>query len=171
MIIKEIWTPEKINIFNNSVDEMIANLSQNQAIAFTDGAYSQNKNKGGYGVVLFTQNNKEIFDKVFRWETQSHKQIIKLHNVGAECEAVKFIVGKAIEKNIQKITIFYDYEGIYKWLSHEWKTNNEYTKNYVTIMTQYSKQIKIGFVKVKSHVGIIYNELADEIATNALLKP
>ena len=38
-------------------------------------------------------------------------------------------------------------------------------------MLLYSKQIQIGFVKVKSHCGIIYNELADEIATNALLKP
>lgn len=150
---------------------MIHKLPLNQAIAFTDGAYSQTKNKGGYGVVLFTKSNKEIYDKAFRWSTQSHKQIIKLHNVGAECEAVKFIVGKAIEKNIQKITMFYDYEGICKWLSREWKANNEYTKNYINVMMQYSQQIKIGFVKVKSHVGIIYNELADKIATNALLKP
>ena len=77
---KEIWTPEKVNIFNASVDEMITNLSPNQAIAFTDGAYSQNKNKAGYGIVLFTRNNKDIYDKVFRWNTQSHKEIIKLHN-------------------------------------------------------------------------------------------
>ena len=142
-----------------------------QAVAFTDGAYSQNKNKGGYGVVLFTQWNKETYDKVFRWNTQSHKEIIKLHNVAAECEAVKFAVQKAIEKGIQKITIFYDYEGILKWLTKEWGTNTNYTESYVDEMTLYSQQIKMGFVKVKSHVGIIYNELADEIATNALLKP
>ena len=168
---KEIWTPEKVNIFNASVDEMIIKLPPNQAIAFTDGAYSQNKNKAGYGVVLFTQNNKEMYNKTFRWNTQSHKEIIKMHNVAAECEAVKFAVQKTIEKNIQKITIFYDYEGILKWLNHEWGTNTDYTEKYVDIMIQYSKQIKMGFVKVKSHVGIIYNELADEIATNALLKP
>lgn len=150
---------------------MINSLNPYQAIAFTDGAYSQSKNKGGYGVVLFTQGSKETYDKVFRWKTQSHQQIIKFHNVGAECEAIKFIVKKALEKNLQKITIFYDYEGILKWLTREWNTNSEYSKNYVSIMTQYSQQIKIGFVKVKSHVGIIYNELADKIATNALLKP
>lgn len=45
---------------------MINGLNQYQAIAFTDGAYSQNKNKGGYGIVLFTQDNKETYDKVFR---------------------------------------------------------------------------------------------------------
>ena len=128
-------------------------------------------NKAGYGVVLFTQWNKETYDKVFRWNTQSHKEIIKLHNVAAECEAVKFAVQKAIEKGIQKITIFYDYEGILKWLTKEWGANTNYTENYVDEMTRYSKQIKMGFVKVKSHVGIIYNELADEVATNALLKP
>ena len=150
---------------------MINGLNSYQAVAFTDGAYSQNKNKGGYGVVLFTQGSKEIYDKVFRWKTQSHQQIIKLHNVGAECEAVKFIVKRAIEKNLQKITIFYDYEGILKWLTREWNANQEYTKDYVNTMLLYSKQIQIGFVKVKSHCGIIYNELADEIATNALLKP
>lgn len=77
-----------------------------QAVAFTDGAYSQNKNKGGYGVVLFTHGNKETYDKVFRWETLSHQQIIKLHNVGAECEAIKFVVKKAIEKNLQKSLYF-----------------------------------------------------------------
>ena len=47
----------------------------------------------------------------------------------------------------------------------------KFTENYVDEMTLYSQQIKMGFVKVKSHVGITYNELADEIATNALLKP
>ena len=168
---KQIWTPEKVNIFNASVDEMISNLMLNQAIVFTDGAYSQNKNKAGYGVVFFTQEGKEIYDKVFRWDTQSHKEIIKLHNVAAECEAVKLAVQKAIEKDIQKITIFYDYEGILRWLTKEWGTNTDYTEKYVDIMTQYSNRINMGFVKVKSHIGITYNELADKIATNALLKP
>lgn len=168
---KTVWTPEYINIFNEAVNKRIINLGDNQAIAFTDGAYSQKNKIGGYGVVLFTQGNKEIYDKVFRWKTQSHQQIIKFHNVGAECEAVKFIVKRAIEKNLQKITIFYDYEGILKWLTREWNANQEYTKDYVNTMLLYSKQIQIGFVKVKSHCGITYNELADEIATNALLKP
>ena len=71
---------------------------------------------------------------------------------------------------MKKITIFYDYEGIYKWLSKDWSTNKKYTEEYVDIMTSYSNKITIGFVKVKSHVGIYYNELADKLATNVLLK-
>ena len=168
---KDIWTPEKVNLYNGLIEEMIPKLPSKQAIAFTDGAYSQKNNKAGAGVVLFTHNGMETYDKVFRWSTQSHREIIKLHNVAAECEAVKYTIKKAIEKEIKRITIFYDYEGILKWLTKEWTTNTKYTEDYVNIMTTYSKEIIMGFVKVKSHVGITYNELADELATNALLKP
>ena len=68
---------------------------------------------------------------------------------------------------MEKITIFYDYEGIYKWISRDWNANKKYTEDYLDIMTSYSKKIVIGFVKVKSHVGIYYNELADKLATSA----
>lgn len=169
MYMAKIWTSEDINIFNAKIDYMIANLPPHQAIAFTDGAYSRKSNKSGYGVVLFAPQ-KETYYKSFFYQKQSHKEIINLCNVGAECEAVKFAVSKAIEKEIKKITIFYDYEGIYKWLSHDWTANKKYTEKYVDVMTSYSKLIQIGFVKVKSHIGIYYNELADELATNALLK-
>lgn len=70
---------------------------------------------------------------------------------------------------LKKITIFYDFEGIYKWLSYDWVANKTYTENYVDTMTQYSKLIEIAFIKVKSHVGIYYNDLADKLA-NDLLK-
>lgn len=150
---------------------MIPKLPPKQAIAFTDAAYSKNKNRSSFGVVLFTSEGKEIYDKVFRWENESHKEIIKLHNVAAECEAALFAVKKSIEKGIKRLTIFYDYEGILKWLNKSWVANTTYSQNYVKAMTKYSKHVIIGFSKVKSHIGIIYNELADEIATNALLKP
>lgn len=165
----EIWTPEYVNIYNDKIDNMISNLPSNQAIAFTDGAYSRNLNKSGYGVVLFSPY-KETYYKSFSFKKNSQREIVKLCNVGAECEAVKFAVSKAIEKGMKKITIFYDYEGIYKWLSKDWSTNKKYTEEYVDIMTSYSNKITIGFVKVKSHVGIYYNELADKLATNVLLK-
>lgn len=168
---KVLWTAEYVNIFNESVNKRITNLGDNQAIAFTDGAYSQKNRKGGYGIVFITQGNIQYYNKTFNYNKQSHKSILNLHNVGTECEAVKFAVKQAIEMNMEKITIYYDYEGICKWLTHEWDANKNYTEEYVKVMTLYSKKIEIGFVKVKSHIGIIYNELADKIAVNALLKP
>lgn len=126
----KIWTPEEVNIFNAKVDDMVTALPSNQAITFTDGAYSRKLNKSGYGVVMFTPE-KETYYKSFSYSKQSHKEIIKLCNVGAECEAVKFAVNKAIEKGMGKITIFYDYEGILKWLTKEWVANKKYTEEYV----------------------------------------
>lgn len=165
----KIWTSELVNIYNDKIDKMISNLSLKHAIAFTDGAYSKKLNKSSYGVVLFSPN-KETYHKSFSCKNNSQREIVKLCNVGAECEAVKFAVNKAIENKMEKITIFYDYEGIYKWISRDWNANKKYTEDYLDIMTSYSKKIVIGFVKVKSHVGIYYNELADKLATNALLK-
>lgn len=171
IFIQNKWTLEKVKTFNEYIDKEIINLSSDAAIAFTDGSYSQVKRKGGYGIVLFTQNNKQLHDKVFRWGTQSHKKILKSCNVGTECEAVKFIIKELIDKKLRQITIYYDYEGIEKWITREWNTNTKYTENYVRIMQEYLKQIDVKFIKVKSHIGIKYNELADKIATNALLKP
>lgn len=110
---------------------MINGLNPYQAVAFTDGAYSQNKNKGGYGIVLFTQDNKETYDKVFRWKTQSHQQIIKLHNVGAECEAVKFVVKKKLSKRIFKKSLYFM---IMKEYLNGLQGNGMQTKNILKIM-------------------------------------
>ena len=143
-------------------------LDYSSAIAFTDGTYKDFKS--GYGIVFFTKENKETFYKSFNKNIASHKEILKLHSVGAECEAVKFAVQKAIEEKLKKITIYYDYEGILKWLTREWIPSNIYTEGYLDTMIKYSKQIKIGFVKVPSHIGIYYNELADKIAKSTLNK-
>lgn len=169
--IKKKWTLERVKTFNEYIDKQILQLPLNSAIAFTDGSYSKSKNKGGYGIVLFVQNNTYLYDRVFRWNTQSHKEILKSHNVGTECEAVKFIIKESINKRLRKITIYYDYEGIEKWITREWNTNTKYTENYVRIIQGYLKQIEVEFIKVKSHIGIRYNELADKLAMNALLKP
>ena len=163
-----IWTPEMVNIYNNNIEQYITNLSSNHTVAFTDGSYDKKLNASAYGIVMFMPE-PVYYSKRFYKTRHSHKLIIKLGNVGAECEAVIFAVKQAIEHGFKKITIFYDFEGIYKWLSYDWVANKTYTENYVDTMTQYSKLIEIAFIKVKSHVGIYYNDLADKLA-NDLLK-
>ena len=165
---KRIITSEEIELKNQYIQYKIDILDDSSAIAFTDGTYKNYKS--GYGIVFFTKDNKEIFYKSFNQKIQSHKEILKLHSVGAECEAAKYAVQKAIDYKLNQITIYYDYEGILKWLNHEWIPSNTYTEEYLDIMAKYSKQIKIGFVKVPSHIGIYYNELADKIAKSTLNK-
>ena len=64
--------------------------------------------------------------------------------------------------------IYYDYEGIEKWATHQWKANKEGTKNYQRFIDQSKEIIDIHFIKVLAHSGDFYNERADLIAKKAV---
>lgn len=149
---------------------MIQNLDDYSSIAFTDGSYSNESKKGGYGVILLTNKSELHFLKNFNKNKTYHLEVLNLHSVGIECEAVKRAIQEAIHLNKKKITIFYDYEGIEKWINHEWNLSSNYANNYYDSIIKFSKQISISFIKVKSHSGIYYNELVDSLAKSALNK-
>lgn len=160
------------NLINNSLNQ----LKQFEMVAFTDGAFSNKKYAGGYGIVAFLHNGEKEtntmikYKKSFYRNRKAHREILNHHNVGTECEAVKDIIRLAINKQIKKITIFHDYEGISKWANFEWKSQTVYTDDYVRTICDFRKQIDIQFVKVPAHNDIKYNEMADNLAKDALDK-
>ena len=160
----------KINLYNEKIKNMIQNLDDCSSIAFTDGSYSNKSRKGGYGVILLTNKSEFHFLKSFNSSKYSHSEILKLHSVGLECEAVKRAIQEAINLNKQNISIFYDYEGIEKWINHEWNLSSNYANDYYDSIIKFSKQISISFNKIKSHSGIYYNDLVDRLAKSALNK-
>ena len=90
--------------------------------------------------------------------------------MGTECEAVKRAIHEAIILNKKNISIYYDYDGIEKWINHEWDLSTNYAGVYYDYIVKASNQISIKFNKVKSHSGIYFNELADKLAKSALNK-
>ena len=90
-------------------------------------------------------------------------------NIAGEIEGVKQAILWAIESNKQRIKIFYDYEGIEKWATKEWKSKVKISQEYSKFFDEKSKLINIEFEHVKAHSGIVYNEKADELAKKALL--
>ena len=64
--------------------------------------------------------------------------------------------------------IYYDYLGIEKWATHEWKANKPGTIDYVKFIDSVSNKIKINFKKVRGHIGIDSNEEADKLAKKAV---
>ena len=158
------------NDYNNKIEQLIKTLDDYSSIAFTDGSYCNKTRKGGYGIVFITNKHKMEIIKSFSNNKKQHSNILKLHSVGAECEAVKQAIKTAIELNMKRINIFYDYEGIEKWINHEWNLSSDYADNYYDSIKSFSKQITIKFIKIKSHSNIYYNELADKLAKCALNK-
>ena len=62
----------------------------------------------------------------------------------------------------------FDYEGIEKWASGEWKANKALTKFYSGYIAAAKNVIKIEFEHVKAHTGIDGNEEADRLAKEAV---
>ena len=75
----------------------------------------------------------------------------------------------AIQYNKTKITIYYDYEGIEKWATGEWKANKSITKDYVRFIGEKRNSLDINFIKVPAHSGVRLNEEVDKLAKDALL--
>lgn len=131
----------------------------NSVEAYVDGSYSDKYKMYSYGVVIIHNN------EVIKFSGKDNDiDNISMRNVAGELlgsiESIKW----ALENKIRKISIYYDYEGIEKWALGLWKTNKKGTKSYKEFIDNVSKNIKIEFVKVKAHTGVLYNEEADRLA-------
>ena len=130
--------------------------------AYIDGSYLDNVGYA-FGSVFFT-SDKEYHNLGY----DNNLEILSLRNIAGELLSAIYSIELAINLCKRKIEIYYDYEGIYKWAVGDWKAKTDITKAYATLMSNYSNYIDIKFIKVKSHSGVVYNDLADKLAKKAL---
>ncbi len=135
-----------------------------EIIAYTDGSYERINKIFTYGCYIYDIN--KTFEKKFNGKFKD-KLLAKSHNVAGEIMGVVKSINYAIENNFKSILINHDYIGLSKWINDEWKTKNLLTKKYKEFIDESSKKIKIYFNHVKSHSGILGNEIADKLASNA----
>lgn len=134
-------------------------VPDNELVAYVDGSYNVKTNVCGYGVVLLLKDGvKEHFGRVQRPE------YAKYRNVTGEIYGTIYAIKSAIDMGFKKIHIHYDYEGISAWALGNWKTNNELTSSYNREFNRLKQNIDVKFIKVESHTGVKYNELADKLA-------
>jgi ribonuclease HI len=144
--------PDKDMPFSNSV----------KAVAYVDGSYNIATKEFGYGVIMF-HNGKEIHLS----DAFSDEEMAAMRNVAGEIYGSMAAMEYAIKNNISNLTIYYDYMGISKWCTGEWKTNKKGTILYRKYYEQAKKKVNISFEKVKGHSGDKYNDLADSLAKKA----
>lgn len=164
-------SPEDINIddINAQVEKSLSELKEDEIIAFVDGSYNPQEEKAGFGAILI--DDKGIRTSLYKAYTKKlSPEFIDLRNVAAELEGVKEAIKCAVACNKSKITIYYDYEGIGKWIDGSWRARKELTKQYVSFVKEKQSLITIEFVKIPAHSGVKYNEEADVLAKNSLLE-
>lgn len=108
-------------------------------------------------------------DKIHNFkEKYSNNDLAEMNNVAGEIKGAEAAMQFCLDNNITSLTLYYDYEGIAKWCNGEWEAKKKGTIEYVKFYNQVSSKVKIKFIKVKSHSGNKYNDIADNLAKEAL---
>ena len=122
---------------------------------YTDGSFNGKQASWAFIVI---QDDKPLFSK----KGVLDGDINSMWQIGGEIKAAENAVLWA-KKMDCKININYDYLGVEYWATGKWRAKNPHTKAYQTFMQENAKYVN-GYVKIKSHSGNLYNEMADSLA-------
>ncbi len=141
----------------------ILEMEPEALVAYVDGSYHSGTGEFSYGMVLLDSSGEQRFCEKF-----ADKELANMRNVAGEIKGAEAAMRYAVEKGISKLYIFHDYEGIAKWCQGVWKTNKEGTRAYKAYYDSVQDKLEVCFVKVAAHTGEEFNELADQLAKEAL---
>lgn len=149
-------------------------ITKRSVHAYVDGSYDRDSDRIGAGIAILYCGN--IYTKSF----EVPPQLGHAWNIDGEChatiEALRICTGEIDiqDVNIKEtdITLNYDYEGIEKWANRKWKIKSNIAKFYVRefdrLVSKY--KLNITFNKIKAHSGNPYNDIADSLAKEAIMK-
>lgn len=136
-----------------------------EVVAYVDGSFNQESSEFSYGTVIFYQGEQIHFS-----EKVSEPDLVSMRNVAGEIKGSERAMAFAVEKGAKSLTIHHDYEGIAKWCTGEWQAKKPGTITYKKYFDSIKNDVDIKFVKVKSHSGDEFNDLADKLAKEAFVQ-
>ena len=133
--------------------------------AYVDGSYNKDTEEYSFGGVLIADN------KIYRFKKRYKKDEYSIYrNVSGEVKGAGYIINHAINLGVKELHLYYDYIGIEKWWNFEWKAASSIGVLYQDFALKSKDKINIIFHKIKSHTNDYYNDLADSLAKEALIK-
>lgn len=140
--------------------------SQGGLVAYVDGSYEHSVKRYAFGCVFILPDDTVYVEN----GSGSNPDTAQLRNVSGEMLGAMYAVRWAIKNGFSRIELRYDYEGIEKWVTGEWKSKTELTQKYAAAMRRWMESIQMSFIKVAAHTNVYYNELADRLAKDGLLE-
>ena len=123
---------------------------------YVDGSYIDGAT--GYGAVVL--ENGKVVDELSGPVDAS--DVDGTRQVAGELVAVKEALNWCLKHSVKEVSIYFDYLGIEKWATGQWKANQPLTKEYARFVTKCP--INIRWHKVDSHTGDRWNDRADALA-------
>lgn len=140
-------------------------LPDGSAVAYVDGSYNAATGEYGCGVVFLADG-----EEIHLSRKGTDEELAAMRNVAGEILGAELAMKRAVELGFQRICIYHDYQGIASWCLGEWKTNREGTRAYKAYFDSIRDMLEIRFVKVKGHSGDRYNDMADQLAKQAVFE-
>lgn len=134
-------------------------LEENHLIAYIDGSYDKHSRTIGAGGIMFFNGEEHRFSF-----GENNPKYTAFWNVSGELLAAMYVMNYALENNISKCSLYYDYMGIEMWATKRWKRNNALTEEYAVFCDTIFPHVTVYFHKVAAHTGDTYNEIADQLA-------
>lgn len=135
-------------------------------LAYVDGSYDNALKKYAFGCVFILPEGNICTE----YGNGDKEQGLKHRNVTGEMLGAMFAVRTAMASGYGQVELRYDYEGIEKWVTGQWRSKTELTGLYARSMQEWGREIQIHFTKVAAHSNVYYNELADKMAKTGLRK-
>lgn len=135
-----------------------------ELLAYVDGSYSDSLKRYAFGCVFLLSDGRIYTECGSGCDPAS----LQHRNVTGEMLGAMYAVKFAMLNGFGAVEIRYDYAGIEKWVTGEWKSTKELTGKYAAAMRKWGTQISITFTKVAAHTNVTYNELADRTAKRGL---
>lgn len=136
----------------------------NKLLTYVDGSYDDSIKKYAFGCVFILPDGN-IYTE---FGNGDNPQSLQHRNVTGEMLGAMYAVKTAMMNGFAAVEICYDYQGIEKWVTGEWRSKTELTQKYAAAMREWSRSIQITFTKVAAHSNVKYNEMADQLAKKGL---
>lgn len=137
---------------------------QGELLAYVDGSYDDGLKKYAFGCVFLLPDGRVYTE----YGNGDNEQSLQLRNVTGEMLGAMYAVKFAMLNGFESVEIRYDYQGIEKWVTGEWRSKTDLTRKYAVSMREWGRSIYIRFTKVAAHTNVRYNELADRMAKTGL---
>lgn len=156
----------KIDAFNFiGITDKVTKNFEDEVIAYIDGSYNSQLRLFSCGVVILEKN-----EVITLKGSSDNNNLVDMRNVAGELMGMEMLF-KWIEQKYNTpvlVKVHYDYAGIENWATNLWKANKEGTKAYQMLVKEFiASGNEIDYIKIKSHSGNEYNDLADKIAREA----
>ncbi len=161
--IESLDKKEKIDK-DEKIDKEVLIKDEDTIEAYVDGSFDVGKKIYGSGGVLI--KNGKIIEKFSK--KGENQENVSMRNVAGEIEASMYAMQYCLDHAYKKLILYFDYNGIEKWCTGEWKARKSGTKAYKEFYDTISEKIQVKFVKVKAHTGVEFNEMADKLAKDSI---